>query len=284
MSVGLPITDPLDPRLVPFRDRRAAVRRLRVAQHGRIPHAGAPGDLVVVEGEIPVRRLLSAGWDAQTLLLTPTHRDALAPLLAAAQARGALVLVGSSELLAQVTGLASDRGCFATTARPRWAPQPPAALQAALVAHGRSTVVVAERVTDPGNLGALVRNARAFGADLLLCDARGADPLDPRAVRASAGHVFELPIVVPGDLTAAAVALRSALGGRLLAATTRRDATPLASCRRPAHLLLAVGTEGEGLSPALLEVADEHVTIPLDGGVDSLNVAAATAVLLAALR
>jgi TrmH RNA methyltransferase len=103
-------------------------------------------------------------------------------------------------------------------------------------------------------------------------------------VRASAGHVFELPIVVPGDLTAAAVALRRALGGRLLAATTRRDATPLASCRRHDHLLLAVGTEGEGLSSALLEVADEQVTVLLDGGVDSLNVAAATAVLLAGLR
>ena len=278
------VADPGDPRLWPFRDLQAAVRRRRTADEGRVPRAAGPDELLVVEGAIPVGRMLAAGWEARTVLLTASHRDALLPLLATAQARGALVLVGTRELLAQVTGLSSDRGCFATVARPRWPPRPEPARLLALATRGRSLTVLAERVTDPANLGALIRNARAFGADQALCDAQGADPLDPRAVRASAGQVFELPLVVPATLLAGALALREALGAQLVAATTGSDAVPLDRFRRPPHLLLAVGTEGEGLSRELLAAADERVTIPLLGGVDSLNVAAATAVLLHALR
>jgi tRNA G18 (ribose-2'-O)-methylase SpoU len=281
---GEVVADPADPRLRPFRDLRAAVRRRRAADEGRVPRAAGPDELLVVEGAISVGRMLAAGWEAHSVLLTTSHRDALASLLEAAQSRGALVLVGSRELLAQVTGLSSDRGCFATVTRPRWPPRPEPARLAALVARGRSLVVLAERVTDPANLGALIRNARAFGADQALCDPQGADPLDPRAVRASAGQVFELPVVVPDALLPGALALRDALGARLIAATTDRDAIPIERFRRPPHLLLAVGTEGEGLSPELLAAADERVTVPLAAGVDSLNVAAATAVLLHALR
>jgi tRNA G18 (ribose-2'-O)-methylase SpoU len=283
MSVGEVVADAHDPRLAPFRDLAMAVRRRRASLAGRVPHEGGPQDDVVVEGEIPVGRMLAAGWDAQTLLLTPAHAAALHPLLVVAAARGAQVLLAEHALLEELTGLRRDRGCFATCARPRWAVAPPRDLVAALAARGRSTIVVAERVTDPANLGALIRNARAFGADLLLCDEHGADPLDPRAVRTSAGQVFALPVCVPEDVVRAAVALRDELGGALVAATTS-DAEPIERYRRPAHVLLAVGSEGEGLSRELLAAADARVTVPLAGGIDSLNVAAATAVLLHALR
>jgi len=283
VTLGQPVADAHDPRLDPFRDLQGTVRRRRSALHGRVPRAGAPGDMVLVEGEIPVGRLLSAGLPAHTILLTPAHRDALAPLLKAAAARGAEVLLADHALLEAVTGLRRDRGCFALAPRPAFAPAPDPALLEALRARGRSTLLVAERVTDPANLGALLRNARAFGVDLLLCDEHGADPLDPRAVRASAGHVFTLPLCVPPDLAAAAAALRDALGGQLVAATTSQQAVPVERFLRPAHLLLAVGFEGEGLSARLLAAADAQVTVPLTGGVDSLNVAAATAVLLHAL-
>jgi tRNA G18 (ribose-2'-O)-methylase SpoU len=283
-GAGETVTDPLDPRLLPLRDLQAGVRRRRAALGGRVPRAGPAADPVVVEGEIPVGRLLAAGWAADTILVTPAHREALAPLLDAAAARGARVLLADHALLRAVTGLRRDLGCYAVAPRPDFPAAPPAALLEALRARGRSTLVVAERVTDPTNLGALVRNARAFGADLLLADERGADPLDPRAVRTSAGQVFALPLCVPPDLPAAAAALRDALGGRLVAATTSPDAEPVERFRRPAHLLLALGFEGEGLSARLLAAADARVTVPLAGGVDSLNVAAASAVLLHALR
>jgi len=94
----------------------------------------------------------------------------------------------------------------------------------------------------------------------------------------------ELPLVVPDTLLSGALSLRETLGARLVAATTGSDAVPLERFRRPAHLLLALGSESEGLSPELLAAADARVTVPLEGGVDSLNVAAATAVLLHALR
>jgi tRNA G18 (ribose-2'-O)-methylase SpoU len=279
-----PVAGPLDARLDPFRDLQAAVRRRRAALGGRVPRAGSAADPVVVEGEIPVGRLLAAGWPADTILVTPAHRDALLPLLEAAIARGARVLLADHALLRAVTGLRRDLGCYACSPRPALPAAPPHGLLAALRARGRSTVVLAERVTDPTNLGALVRNARAFGADLLLADERGADPLDPRAVRTSAGQVFALPLCVPPDLPAAAAALREALDARLVAATTSPAAEPVERFRRPAHLLLALGFEGEGLSARLLAAADAQVTVRLAGGVDSLNVAAASAVLLHALR
>lgn len=282
MNPATLLTDPRDPRLDPFRDLAAAVRRRRAALAGRVPRAG--DDLVVVEGEIPVGRLLAAGWEARTVLATPAHRATLAPLLDPAVARGTGLLLADHALIEAVTGLRHDRGCFALAPRPRWPSAPPPELLDALRARGRGTVLLAERITDPANLGALVRNARAFGADLLACDVHGADPLDPRAVRTSAGQVFALPLCVPEDLAALAGALREALGARLAAAITGPSAVPLERWRRPAQLLLAVGSEGEGLSPRLRALADVELTIPLAGGVDSLNVAAATAVLLHALR
>jgi tRNA G18 (ribose-2'-O)-methylase SpoU len=146
---------------------------------------------------------------------------------------------------------------------------------------------VAERVSDGANLGALARNAWSLGADGLVADAAGADLYARKTIRASAGHVFELNTLVCRDLAAAARALADALGGRLAAAVAARGreaaAIPIGSYPRPAHLVVALGNEASGLSARLLAAADDRITIPLVRGADSLNVAAASAVLLWAL-
>ncbi len=142
---------------------------------------------------------------------------------------------------------------------------------------GVPLVAIAVGVQDPGNLGALVRTADAAGATGFVATGDGADLLHPRAVRATTGSVFRLPLAradaeeLPGVLRAAGL-LTVAAGPR--AATDFR----IVDWTRPTALLL--GGEGSGLPEALLEAADERTSIPTHPGVESLSVGAAAAVLL----
>lgn len=131
---------------------------------------------------------------------------------------------------------------------------------------GRDVVVALWRLSDPGNVGTILRTADAFGAAVALSD-RCADPLGPRATRASAGAIFRVPLVGWDELPERRVAL-VAHGGE-----------PLTDAALDAPLALVLGSEREGLPEAL--VTDRHkVTIPLPGGAESLNVAAAAAIAL----
>ncbi|HBP21816.1 MAG TPA: rRNA methyltransferase, partial [Planctomycetes bacterium] len=187
-------------------------------------------------------------------------------------------------VLREVVGYDLHRGCVACAPRPAELPLP----LGELAERGRLRILVAEGLSDPANIGALLRNARAFAADLVLLDPKGGDPLEPRAIRAAVGNTF----VVPWrrvDLPRALSELRAALPGlELLAATVGPKATPLHArslnqLSPPARLAVLVGNEGAGLSAELLDLADGEVTIPIDPAADSLNVAAASALLLYAL-
>lgn len=130
----------------------------------------------------------------------------------------------------------------------------------------RDVAVALWRVADPGNVGTLVRAADAFGASVSL-SARCADPLGPRALRASAGAIFRVPLVDWDDLPSRCVAL-VAHGG-----------SPLADLDLDPPLTFLLGSEREGLPDDLATVCCK-VTIPLPGGAESLNVAAAGAIAL----
>jgi tRNA G18 (ribose-2'-O)-methylase SpoU len=146
-------------------------------------------------------------------------------------------------------------------------------------------VVLAENLADPSNLGALVRNAAALGASLVVASARGADPFSRRAIRASAGHVLDHPVIVsPDPLATVATFVESLPGLRTFAATLSPTATPLAQLRWDGPSMLMFGNEGQGLSSSLTAAAHEQVRIEMAPGVDSLNVAAASAVMLWAHR
>lgn len=262
MSPEAPVTSPDDPRVDAYRDLK---RRAR--DPARDP------DRFVVEGEIAVTRLLDSGFAVESVLATPARLERLRPHLRP----GLPVLVAAPDVLDAIAGLALHRGCLALARRPAPAPVVGPPLE-----RPRTIVVAAQGLGDPANVGALVRGCRAFGVDLLLLDARGADPFSPRAVRAAMGHVFTQPLVVSRDLVDDVTRLR-AEGRRVLAATVSRTATPLPRLARPAHAVLLLGHEGEGLRRDLLDLADEEVTVPIAPDVDSLNVAAAAAVLLYAL-
>lgn len=141
-------------------------------------------------------------------------------------------------------------------------------------------VLVLAGVADPGNVGTLVRSAAAAGWDAVVV-AGGCDPTNPKALRASAGGVFRIPVVRLRD-AAGALAGLAAAGFTLWGAAARGGVAPT-DVTRPERLALVIGGEAHGLPPGVADVCDLTVTIPLGGEVESLNAAAAGAVLLFSL-
>jgi TrmH family RNA methyltransferase len=138
--------------------------------------------------------------------------------------------------------------------------------------------LVLETIQDPGNLGTIIRTAAAAGADGLLLSADSVDLDHPKVLRASAGQWFHLPMATSPDLPTAIAPYRQQ-GFQIVA--TLPDATqPYWNMDFSKPTLLLLGNEGAGLSPALTALADSTVQIPLVAGVESLNVAIATALLL----
>jgi len=184
------------------------------------------------------------------------------------------VYVASAELLEAVTGFNVHRGALAAMNRPAL----PAV--ADLVADARR-VVVLEGIVDHANVGAIFRSAAGIGADAVIVSPTCADPLYRRAVKVSMGTVFQVPWTRAEAWPGVLDQLRAE--GFFIAALALSDvAVPLDEFARhcPERLALVMGTEGDGLSHSAVAAADAVVTIPMAGGVDSLNVAAAAAVAL----
>ena len=147
----------------------------------------------------------------------------------------------------------------------------------AAVLRGATRVAVLENVMNPTNLGAIFRSAAALGMDAVLLTSAGSDPLYRRAIRVSMGTVFQVPwAYVPEDWPA----LLRAQGFRTAAMALRDDSVRLDDPRlmQAEKLAVVMGTEGDGLADATIAACDFTVRIPMHHGVDSLNVAAASAV------
>jgi tRNA G18 (ribose-2'-O)-methylase SpoU len=255
------VAGPDDPRLAPYRDLRDATLRRAAG-------------LFAVESRLLVRRLLEGGrFRVRSVLLTDAMLEDLGPLLAGV----ADVLVAEHATIRTVVGFNFHRGCMALAER---APGP--TLDEVLAAAPR-TVVVGEQLADHDNVGALLRNAWAFGADAALLGPGSADPFSRKAIRVSAGAALALPAVALADWPRDLARLRGA-GLAVLALVAAPDAVPLDALGRdralPPRIALLAGNEGEGLSPGALAAADLAVTIPMRAGVDSLNVAVATGIAL----
>jgi len=227
------------------------------------------GGFFVAESPHVVEALVRSGRRVRSVLVTPTQHDALATSLASLDAP---VYVARPEVLRRVVGFDLHRGAVA--AGERW-PLP----SVASVLDGARSVAVLQRITDHENLGGVFRNAAAFGLDAVLLDDETADPLYRRCVRVSIGHV----LTVPWTRLASLDELRSH-GVGLLALTPAADAQPLDALVWPERHALLLGTEGPGLSAEWLAAADAQVRIPMEPGVDSLNVAAAAAIAFYAGR
>jgi len=258
------VTEVDDPRLA---DYRALKER----------HLNAAGGRFVAESERVVRRLLASALPVRSVLVTPPRLRALEDVLGDAATAGAFpIYVATQAVMDAVAGFHVHRGCLAVGERPL----------ARAVPAGARGVVVLEDLVDVDNLGAIARNAAAFGADALVLSPRCADPFYRKAIRVSLGAVFDLPIVRlprwPDDLDG----LRE-LGFSLVAAVLAPTATPLPRFVPPARWALLLGAEGPGLSSEAVSRCHHRVTIPMSTSkatsADSLNVAVAAAVILYAL-
>nr|WP_202450959.1 RNA methyltransferase [Streptomyces sp. SID4948] len=251
--------DPQDPRLADYTSLTDVELRRR-----REPAEG----LFIAEGEKVIRRAAAAGYGMRSMLLSAKWLDVMRDVIEAATAPVYLV---DPALAEQVTGYHVHRGALASMAR-RPLPVP------AELLGGARRIAVFEDTVDHANLGAAFRNAAALGIDAVLLTPRCADPLYRRAVKVSMGSVFQVPWTRleswPADLH---LLRRHGFVTAALCLAEKSITLDELAARREEKLALLLGTEGDGLSEAALGAADLWVRIPMAGGVDSLNVAAASA-------
>lgn len=229
------------------------------------------GGLYMAESAKVIARAVEAGHRPRSVLTQEKWLDAVERALGGVDAP---VYVASTEVSEQVTGFAIHRGPLAAMHRP-------AVPELTDVLREARLVLVLEDITDHTNVGAAFRAAAALGADAVLVTPRCADPLYRRSVRVSMGTVFQVPWTRIGDWSDSAPALHQ-LGFEIAALALSDDAVALDaySAFRRERVALVMGTEGDGLTAEAIDAADVVVTIPMHGGVDSLNVASAAAVAL----
>lgn len=259
----LVITDPDDPRIAEYTGLRDHdLRRRREAPGGDL--AG----LFIAEGDLVVERALRAGYPVHSVLVDATRT---APLPAPVPA-GTTVYAAGPDVVRRITGMAVHRGMMAVLGR---LPVPPPEQ----VLAGATRAVVLEGVVNPTNLGVIARSAVALGADALLLDPTCVDPLYRRASRVAMGEVFGLPYARLPRFPDGLGVVREA-GFSLLALTPdpAAEAIDEVAFAPDERVALVLGSEGPGLTADTMERIGRRVRIPLHGGVDSLNVAAAAAI------
>lgn len=230
--------------------------------------------LFIAESPKVIRVALDAGYEPLALLCERKHIDGDAADIIS-RCADIPVYTGSRELLAELTGYVLTRGVLCAMRRPQ-------SKSVADVCRGARRVVIINGVVDTTNIGAIFRSAAALGIDAVLLTRNSCDPLNRRAVRVSMGSVFLVPWTwLDGPLSSL-----NDLGFRTAAMALNDnsvsiDAPQLASEPR---LAIVMGTEGDGLPREVIDDADYVVRIPMAHGVDSLNVAAASAVAFWELR
>ncbi|WAB83440.1 RNA methyltransferase [Microcella daejeonensis] len=232
------------------------------------------GGLYIAESLTVIGRALRAGHRPRSVLTTEKWLPELERLLAD---HDVTVHVGAAGVLEDLTGFHLHRGALASMHRP------PVVDPATLLRDARRVVIV-EDVVDHTNVGAIFRSVAGLGADAVLVTPRCADPLYRRSVRVSMGTVLQVPWTRLPEWDEAAPMLHAA-GFTIAALALADDAVDLRdfAATAPERVAILVGAEGDGLSRPALAAADVVVTIPMQHGVDSLNVAAASAVALYAL-
>jgi tRNA G18 (ribose-2'-O)-methylase SpoU len=259
MATLVEVAEADDPRLADYRDLRdVELRKHLEATHG----------LFLAEGQKVVRRAVEGGYPPRSFLMAPRWLDGLADVLATSDAPCYVV---SEALAEEVTGFHVHRGALASLER-RPLPSVSSVLDAA------RSVLVLEDLVDHTNVGAIFRSGAAMGFDAVLLAPRCADPLYRRAIKVAMGAVFSTPWTRLPDWYDALPTLSSA-GFTTVALTLAPDAVPVDEAVAGLdRVALVLGSEGHGLSERWERSADRRAIIPMAAGIDSLNVAAASAV------
>lgn len=226
--------------------------------------------IYIAESSKVIRRALATGHVPDSFIMSEKWADDLSDILRAYPEVPAYV--GSEEELEQITGFHLHRGALAAMRRPEPAPL-------AKLLEGAQRIAILEDIVDHTNVGAIFRSAAALDVDVVLVTPRCADPLYRRSIRVSMGTVFQVPWARLETWPDALATIRE-LGFVTAAMALEEDSLSLTELaqRNDEKLAIVLGTEGHGLSRKTLENCDYTVMIPMSHGVDSLNVAAASAV------
>ncbi len=265
------LESPDDERLVDYRDLTdVALRSRREPEEGiYIAESLKVLERALLAGHRPLSVLTTEHWLQQLHTLVDRHPDLCADLP---------IYLGSDSVVEGITGFHVHRGTLASIARPH--------LQSVReLVRGARRVVVLENIVDHTNVGAVFRSVAGLGADAVIVSQSCADPLYRRSVRVSMGTVLQVPWTRAGGWSELVADLADE-GFGLVALSLSPESSPLDRfiLQAPDKIALLLGTEGEGLSAEAIRSADHVVSIPMSGAVDSLNVAAASAVAMWALR
>lgn len=234
----------------------------RLAAFSQVQERKGQGQ-VLIEGEFAVQRALQSNYEIRCIVATPKVAIRLNALSEQTQ-----IFTLSAANLKALAGYNFHRGCMACMERPQLPSHFPA-----------DRGVVAMGLTDPLNLGALIRNIKAFGASGLWLGPGCADPFSRRCTRASMGHNLSVPLAILNDPWACMDHLEAA-NTASIAAALGQGATALPAFDPPARWTLWVGNEGHGLEAKLRDRCSHWVQIPMAPGSDSVNVATATGIFL----
>lgn len=276
MPRPIDIDDPADPRLADYVALRdASLRRHLEAEQG----------LFIAEGEKVIRRALEAGYRPRSFMLAARWLESLGDVV-----RDAPVYRVSEATAERVSGFHVHRGALASLFRETRHTLDDLLGRAGSGTSGapdrtRSRIAVLEDLVDHANVGAVFRSAAALGVDAVLVTPRCADPLYRRSIKVSMGAVFQVPWTRIDPWPEGVDRLQDA-GYVVAGMTLGDDAITLDELVAENHqrLALVFGTEGHGITALADRRLDRRVTIPMMGGVDSLNVAASSAVAFYAIR
>lgn len=248
----------------------------RATENQLVNRADPDNALFIAESPLVIGRALDAGCVPVSFLMEEKHVEGKAqPLLARCPA-DIPVYAAPLAVLEQLTGFKLTRGMLCAMRRPRLP-------TVEAICAGARRVAVLENVMNPTNLGAIFRSAAALNMDAVLLSSAGSDPLYRRAVRVSMGTVFQIPWTYFPEETPwpeGGMALLKQLGFKTAAMALRDDSVSIddAALLAEERLAVVLGTEGDGLADGTIARCDYTVRIPMAHGVDSLNVAAASAV------
>ena len=268
MALIIQVTDFSDPALTPY-------ARLRETQleHYYEPHGG----LFIAESPKVIERALGAGYEPVSILAERRQQESEWETREIISRCGEIpVYTAEYELLTRITGFTLTKGLLCAMRRK---PLPPADQ----ILAKASRIAVLEKVVNPTNIGAIFRSAAALGMDAVLLTPDCSDPLYRRAVRVSMGTVFQIPwTIFPKECAwpEKGLALLKRHGFLTAAMALKEKSLSIddPALLEAGKLAVILGNEGDGLSEATINGCDAAVRIPMFHGVDSLNVAAASAV------
>ena len=246
---------------------------LRLAPYVNLRHAERSAELFIAEGRLPVERLIASDYEVESLVVQQGHEEEFARQVSPSTP----IYVLSRDRLRELVGFDFHRGVLACGRR-----RPFRSLDDLCWSAGDTPLALAIiGVTELENVGSLLRSAAGFGIRHVLIGPQTADPFSRRVIRVSMANVFSLQLYQLDHPVDQLQQLQQRLHVRAIATTLDRYATPLANFVADAHgAVLIVGNEASGLGQEILDCATDRMTIPMQPGIDSLNVAVAGAVFM----